>query len=357
MVSKRGIKANPDKIKAILDMEPPRSIKDVQKLTGRIAALGRFISKSGEKCLPFFKTLKKVKDFKWTVEIQEAFEQLKKYMTEAPLLAKPSSKDTLYLYLAISEQAVSVVLVKEEQNLQKPVYYISKLDFLTTNNEAEYETLIAGLGLARAMRDKKPEDEALKEVQERICGQHLGGRALAYKITRLGFYWPTMLDDAKAYMKRCDRCQRHAPIVRQPPERLTSIKTPIPFAIWGMDILGPFPLASGQRKFIVENGQAEVANRIILDGLKKMVKHSRNTWVDELLPILWAYRTTCKVTTEATPFMLAYGAEAVVPLEITHGSPRIESYELETNEEGMRLALDPIDEVRDEASARNAKHQ
>ncbi|XP_074327904.1 uncharacterized protein LOC141665821 [Apium graveolens] len=63
MVSKRGIEANPDKIKAILDMEPPRSIKDVQKLKGRIAALGRFIFKFGDKCLPFFKTPKKVKDF------------------------------------------------------------------------------------------------------------------------------------------------------------------------------------------------------------------------------------------------------------------------------------------------------
>ncbi|XP_074336715.1 uncharacterized protein LOC141673886 [Apium graveolens] len=244
-------------------------------------------------------------------------------------------------------------------------------------------------------------DEALKEAHEGIYGQHLGGRALTHKITRLGFYWPTMLADAKAYVKRCDRCQRHAPIVRQPPERLTSISTPIPFVICGMDILGPFAMALRQRKFIVnvicrygiprilvtdngkqfnnaefkeycdensielrftsvahpqENGQAEVANRIILDGLKKRVKRSRNTWVDELLPILWAYQTTYKVTTEATPFMLAYGAEAVVPLEITHGSPRIEAYELETNEKGMRLALDLIDEVRDEANARNYEH-
>ncbi|XP_074351365.1 uncharacterized protein LOC141690468 [Apium graveolens] len=103
------------------------------------------------------------------------------------------------------------------------------------------------------------------------------------------------------------------------------------------------------------NGQAEVANRIILDGIKKRVERSRNIWVDELLPIL--YRTTWKVTTEATPFMLAYGAEAVVPLEITHGAPRIEAYEPETNEEGIRLALDLIDEVRDEANARNAEHK
>ncbi|XP_074327796.1 uncharacterized protein LOC141665711 [Apium graveolens] len=85
MVSKRGIEANPNKIKSILDMEPPHSIKDIQKLTGRITALGKFISKFGDKFHPFFKTLK-------------------------------------------------------------------KLDFPTMNKEAEYEALIAGLGLARAMR-------------------------------------------------------------------------------------------------------------------------------------------------------------------------------------------------------------
>ena len=78
MISKRGIEANPDKIKAILDMEPPHSIKDVQKLTGIVAALGRFISKSGDRCLPFFQTLKKVKNFEWTQESQGAFEKLKK---------------------------------------------------------------------------------------------------------------------------------------------------------------------------------------------------------------------------------------------------------------------------------------
>ncbi|XP_074342537.1 uncharacterized protein LOC141680128 [Apium graveolens] len=56
-------------------------------------------------------------------------------------------------------------------------------------------------------------EESLKEAREGICGQYLGGRALAYKITRLGFYWPTMLADAKAYVKKCNRCQRHTPIV------------------------------------------------------------------------------------------------------------------------------------------------
>ncbi|XP_074363871.1 uncharacterized protein LOC141704537 [Apium graveolens] len=95
-----------------------------------------------------------------------------------------------------------------------------------------------------------------------------------------------------------------------------------------------------------------MANRIILDRLKKRIEKSKNNWVEEILPILWAYRTTCRVTTGETPFMLAYGAEAVVPVEISHSSPRIQAYNAEENEEGQRLALNLIDEVRDAAYAK-----
>ena len=72
MVSQRGIEANPDKIRAILDMAPPRNVKEVQSLNGKIAALNRFVSRATDKCLPFFRTLKK--SFEWTDECQQAFE-------------------------------------------------------------------------------------------------------------------------------------------------------------------------------------------------------------------------------------------------------------------------------------------
>ncbi|KAL0405505.1 UNVERIFIED_CONTAM: hypothetical protein Slati_3864400 [Sesamum latifolium] len=79
MVTQRGIKANPSKIKAILDMKAPSNINEVQRLTGRITALSRFISKSAEKSLPFFKVLRKVKFFEWDTSWQQAFEELKNY--------------------------------------------------------------------------------------------------------------------------------------------------------------------------------------------------------------------------------------------------------------------------------------
>uniref|UniRef100_A0A2N9GGQ7 Reverse transcriptase/retrotransposon-derived protein RNase H-like domain-containing protein n=1 Tax=Fagus sylvatica TaxID=28930 RepID=A0A2N9GGQ7_FAGSY len=120
----RGIKANSDKIKAILDMQPPKTTKEVQGLTGRVAALNRFVSRSTDKCLPFSKTLKKA--FTWTDECQQAFEELKSYLT-TPLLLSPSKQgEELYLYLVVSPTTVSSALVREENRWQLPIYYTSR---------------------------------------------------------------------------------------------------------------------------------------------------------------------------------------------------------------------------------------
>ncbi|XP_075645637.1 putative mitochondrial protein AtMg00860 [Castanea sativa] len=123
-VSHRGIEANPDKIQAILDMKPPQNIKEVQSLTGQVAALNRFVSKATDKCLPFFKVLKKA--FEWTDECQKAFQDLKDYFTAALLLSPSVLGEELYLYLVVTPHAVSSALIKEEGKVQKLVYYTSR---------------------------------------------------------------------------------------------------------------------------------------------------------------------------------------------------------------------------------------
>ncbi|KAL0439432.1 UNVERIFIED_CONTAM: hypothetical protein Slati_2426200 [Sesamum latifolium] len=120
MVTQRGIEANPLKIKAILDMKAPACVNEVQRLTGRIAALSLFISKSAEKSLPFFKILRKARTFEWDASCQRAFEELKNYLAGLPLLVKPSPGDTLYLYLSATPQAVSSILIREEEGKQLP---------------------------------------------------------------------------------------------------------------------------------------------------------------------------------------------------------------------------------------------
>ena len=123
-VSQRGIEANPEKVRAILKMSSPRTTKEVQSLTGRVAALNRFISKATDKCLPFFKTLKKA--FAWTEECEIAFQELKHYLSNPPLLSLSKEGEDLFFYLAVSVTAISMALIREENKVQLPVYYASQ---------------------------------------------------------------------------------------------------------------------------------------------------------------------------------------------------------------------------------------
>ena len=124
IVSKRGIEANPEKVRAILEMSSPRTTKEVQSLTGRVVALNRFVSKATDKCLPFFKTLKKA--FAWTEECETAFQELKHYLSNPPLLSPSKEGEDLFLYLAVSVTAVSAALIREENKVQLPMYYVSQ---------------------------------------------------------------------------------------------------------------------------------------------------------------------------------------------------------------------------------------
>ena len=105
-------------------MSSPKMIKEVQFLTGRVAALNRFVSKATDKCLPFFKTLKRA--FVWRGKCEAAFQELKHYLSNPPLLSPSKEGEDLFLYLAVSATTVSVALIKEENKIQLLVYYISQ---------------------------------------------------------------------------------------------------------------------------------------------------------------------------------------------------------------------------------------
>ena len=92
-------------------------------MNGKIAALNRFVSKVTDKCLPFFHTLRK--SFEWTDECQMAFDNLKAYLSFPPLLSPSKSEEEFYLYLAVSQAAISAALVREEDGSQRPIYFTS----------------------------------------------------------------------------------------------------------------------------------------------------------------------------------------------------------------------------------------
>ncbi|KAK8921036.1 hypothetical protein KSP39_PZI020693 [Platanthera zijinensis] len=501
LLTPEGVEPNPDKVRAILELGSPRNAKEVQRLTGKLAGLSRFLSRAGERCSSFFRTLRGGKEFEWTVECEKAFAALKQQLTQTPLLQGPREGENLLLYLGVGTGAVSSVLVREEGKRQFPIYYVSrvlkkaelkypileklafalivsarklrpyfqahaiqvvtdhplrrilegvehsgrlakwsielsefdlsyvpreaikaqvvadfladyvleaeemevppvaawkmlvdgasgrnsfgggviqvspegtrieqalKIHFTLTNNQAEYEAIIAGLRLARELGiqdirvftdslvvarhisgefevreptlqlylvkikgivgqfhsfsiqhvpreenaradllakhgpqaggtmtelfrpsieegevmeidqerswmdpfegvlyrktlsgllarcvSEKEAPRVLEEVHSGECGSHSGSRTLEGRVLRQGYFWPTLRRDAEELAKRCRKCQEFAPLQLLPAQRLRTITSPWPFAIWGLDLVGPFPRASGQRRFLL----------------------------------------------------------------------------------------------------------
>ncbi|XP_052109199.1 uncharacterized protein LOC107460736 [Arachis duranensis] len=530
MITQRGVEANSEKCQAILQMKSPGCIKDVQRLAGRLTSLSQFLGASATKALPFFNLMKKGIAFEWTPACEEAFRHFKKILAAPLVLGKPKDGEPLYLYLAITGEALAAVLVREEERAQQPVYFVSRAlqgaelrynkleklalalltssrrlkqyfqghqvvvrtdqgirqvlqkpdlagrmmtwsielsqydiryeprqaikaqamaDFLVEvtgdpteetstrwklhvdgasnqtfggariilespvgvvyeqsirfefpilNNHAEYEALIGGLTLAAEVgatmleicsdsqvvtsqvngsyqakdsllqkylekvrnlsqkfeevtvhhvprerntradllsklastkpgegnrsliqgmtrepavtlhlarlgsswldpitnfleNGKLPDDEKdavklrreaakyaviqgqlfkkgfnrpllkclhpdetdyiLRELHEGCCGHHIGGKALARKLIRAGYYWPSMMADSKEFVKKCVKCQENANFHRAPASELSLLTSSRPFSQWGVDLLGPFPVGPGQVKYLI----------------------------------------------------------------------------------------------------------
>ena len=115
IVSARGIEPNLDKVSAITNMKWPTCIKDIQKLTGCMAALSRFISRLGEKGQPFFKLPKASERFSWSKEVNIAFEQLKLFLTKPPTMTAPRPDKTLLIYIAATSHVISTTIVSSAQ--------------------------------------------------------------------------------------------------------------------------------------------------------------------------------------------------------------------------------------------------
>ncbi|KAL5578660.1 hypothetical protein UlMin_011102 [Ulmus minor] len=220
-----------------MNIQSPACIGDVQRLTGRVAALSRFISRSSEKCHLFFNTLRKSKDFEWTPACEQALQDLKRYLTSPPLLSKPKDGEQLYIYLAVSE-----------------------------------------------------------------------GEFISFDFQ--------------------DFCKE-----------------------WGIQLSFSTP------RYPQANGQAESTNKTVINIIKRRLEKAKGLWADELPGVLWAYRTTAKTSTGETPFSLAYGTEAVIPVECGIPSARYMWLDEDSNTKLLSHSLDAIDELRDKAHLHTALYQ
>ncbi|RVW67544.1 hypothetical protein CK203_062360 [Vitis vinifera] len=246
----------------------------------------------------------------------------------------------------------------------------------------------------------------LAELHEGICGNHMGGRSLAHRAHSQGYYWPTMKKDAAAYVQKCDKCQRYAPIPHVPSAALKSVSSPWPFAQWGMDIVGPLPAAPAQKKFLLvatdyfskwveAEAYASIKDKDVtkfhciqefLFGIEypEFILHATlsskqwpggshkqnfNQCLEEKAgasqrkvgggatrrPMGLSNHT--RTTNRKYPFALTYGMDAVIPTEI--GLPTIRTDAAKQKDANTELGrnLDWADEVRESASIRMADYQ
>ncbi|XP_050890966.1 uncharacterized protein LOC127096442 [Lathyrus oleraceus] len=391
-LTERGIEANPDKCRAFSEFPTPKTKKSIQSLNGVLASLSRFIAKSAQHALPFFRLLRKEATFDWTDECEQALLHLKKVLSQPPVLSRPSEKETLYLYLSVATEAVSAVLIRETDEGQKPIYFTSKA---LQGPELRYQQIekvaLALINTARRLRYyflahtiKVRTDQPIKQLLGR---PDMAGRMLKWSLELSEF-------DIQYESRKALKAQALADFVAE----MTHCPTPVESAHkWTIFVDGASSTSGSGAGIILENeegiliealvtdngtqftdggfqdfvaslgttqhftsvehpqtnGQAEAANRVILRGLKRRLGEAKRAWVKELHSVLWAYRTTPHSTTGETPFRLTYGTEAVIPVEIRTPTRRTEEpLDEEMNDETLRAELDLVEEIRSEAALR-----
>ncbi|RDX96689.1 Retrovirus-related Pol polyprotein from transposon 17.6, partial [Mucuna pruriens] len=187
ILTERGIEANPDKCRAVISMRSPQNVKEVQLLMGRVTALSRFISKASEIATLVLNTLKKERNFAWTPECEEAFLRMKAMLTTPPILVRPELSQPLYMYMSVTEIAISSVLIQEKEKEQYPVYFISKT---LQGPKKRYQKIERGaLALVVASRWLRPYFQSFSiivrtdlPIQQVLRKPDLVGRMVAWSI-------------------------------------------------------------------------------------------------------------------------------------------------------------------------------
>ncbi|KAI5338180.1 hypothetical protein L3X38_017451 [Prunus dulcis] len=206
------------------------------------------VAQKGWNCAPkpFFKTLKKGQKDKWDEECEVDLQSLKTYITSRPLLSKSILGEDLYIYLVVSESAISSALNRKELGAQHPV-------------ENTHADAFASLGSALDTQFKpsipvKHLDWPSIEEIEPIDSMHIDedpSWSLACKAINIGYFRPAMRHDSTKYVKRCDHCQRYKPAPNMPIEIYHPQNSPWPFMQWTIDLVGPMPMTPAKKEMMI----------------------------------------------------------------------------------------------------------
>nr|GEW15757.1 reverse transcriptase domain-containing protein [Tanacetum cinerariifolium] len=478
VITPEGIKPYSARTAAVLQLPSPRTVKEVQSLNGKLASLNWFLSKSAEKSLLLFQTLKKCiknSDFHWTAEAKQAFKLLKQHLSELPLLVAPKPQEEMITYLSATYGAISTahpIMVITDQPIkprtsvkgqiladfliempgdvsqtvpvaetqEEPWMLFTdgssfvdgsgagliltspegveftcalRFQFTASNNEAEYEALVAGLRIVARM--------GVKNVQVSVDSKLVASQVLGTYVAKEDNMingdrgrWTNLDDTVSGLLER-----RSSPR-RQEGSKKASPQGPSIRVNGG----GPFPEGSGKVKFLIvamdyftkwietkavatitgrhvkkfvwdnivcrlgisgeiisdngkqfsdnpfkdwcdklniterfasvkhpqSNGLVERANRSLGEGIKSRLGEGNKNWIEELPHVLWAYLTMIKSSHDDTPFSLTYGTKAFIPTEIKMPTYHTAAVDVVNNDEELRLNLDLLEERRERAA-------
>eukprot|EP00253_Pinus_taeda_P009637 PITA_09637 len=305
IISKDGIRIDPERIQSILQIPYPRNIKELQAFLGKINFLRRFIPNLAKIIRLLSNMLKKDSKVKWSLETKQAFESIKTALTQTPVLTSPQFDKDFIIFSFSSEHTIDAVLLqKDDQAKLMSETNFQALDINQLDNEPELATpqisenflqspwyadicfvllnLCSPPGLSRTkkrflrMKSSKfcvidgalfwknhegillnclsmnETNSIMKEFHAGHCGGHLYWKSTADKILRAGYYWPSLFADVKKFVVSCHKCQIFEEKRKLLPLPLKPISTEKPFQLWGLDFIGEIhPSSSGQHKWIL----------------------------------------------------------------------------------------------------------
>nr|XP_009757494.1 PREDICTED: uncharacterized protein LOC104210320 [Nicotiana sylvestris] len=227
IISRKGIELDPSKIKAIQELPPPESKKDVMNFLGRLNYISRFIAQSIVICQPIFKLLKKYSAIKWTKQCQKAFDIIKEKFVKSTSAGSPEPEKPLLLYLIQNEFAYALATLSSMVHHPDKNYIdVIKVEIRDQHaycfqvDEEPYGKLwevlyrrIPDLGLLRCL-DATEATRLLQEIHRGTCEPHMNALTLAKKILRGGYLWMTIASDIIHYVQKCHQFQIHEDFIR-----------------------------------------------------------------------------------------------------------------------------------------------
>nr|GEX18376.1 gypsy retrotransposon integrase-like protein 1 [Tanacetum cinerariifolium] len=304
----------------------------IQRLNGKLASLNRFLAKSSEKSLPFFKTLKKCtkkSDFHWTIEAKEAFKQMKQLIAELPMLTAPMEKEELIVYMAAAKETVDTSRLYSQMTRRGLAGYT---DGSGRRNPRTMDSVHERILLHRwfwSMTD--------------IHNPRMDGVHLCLKIQGIDIVGPFLKGPGKVKFLIVVIDYFTKWIKAKPVATITGNQ--IKKFMWD-NIICRFKLPGA---IISDNG------KYLGEGIKARLDARSNNWMEELPHVLWAHHTMIKSSNGDTPFSLTYETEAVIPAEIDMPTLRTAEVDLVQNDETLRINLDLLEEKREQATIHEAK--